>query len=441
MTQVRSNLVEGHASQVLPVSESRSRRKKGWFPKSIYFLFYIFAVYLVIPAIDVPLLGLSISAPVFFLNRSGVPAQTSTSVVQAVLQLDSTDSIDLVCPFSSALLPMVWLSGGVEINSDGILYLIRYFYWLMVFVLTGYFANQDQLLKKIPLILAWSVFILALLRWGEVLLHGNIGAWSGTYLLTENAYGFQFSVFSPFLLVLIFQQKGWKKVFWILGEVVVWGAVAINASRGSWVAMGIGLGICLLLLFFSKPQRFITAVFSVLLMAGIGFALWNEIPKAAAAVEERLGTFQNLEEDKSYVIRQVMIQKGLRLFKDSPLVGVGANRFTLNWADIDLPDILEYRGIGEFETKNAHNSYIQWLAEFGLLGSIPLVILLAVLTIRGLITTRRAIVQRNLVPLAIYLSFLQMSIHMWVITALTGTVTWFIYGLLMAVIKNEANKK
>jgi hypothetical protein len=123
------------------------------------------------------------------------------------------------------------------------------------------------------------------------------------------------------------------------------------------------------------------------------------------------------------------------------LVGVGANRFTLNWADIDLPDILEYRGIGEFETKNAHNSYIQWLAEFGLLGSIPLVILLAVLTIRGLITTRRAIVQRNLVPLAIYLSFLQMSIHMWVITALTGTVTWFIYGLLMAVIKNEANKK
>jgi O-antigen ligase len=127
--------------------------------------------------------------------------------------------------------------------------------------------------------------------------------------------------------------------------------------------------------------------------------------------------------------------------KESPLVGVRAKRCTLTSADIDLPDILEYRGSGEFETKNAHNSYIQWLAEFGSLGSIPLVILLAVLTVRGLMTTRKAIVRRDVVPLAIYLSFLQMSIHIWVITALTGTVTWFIYGLLMAVIKNEANKK
>jgi len=158
-------------------------------------------------------------------------------------------------------------------------------------------------------------------------------------------------------------------------------------------------------------------------------------------VEERLGTFQNLEEDKSYMIRQVMIQKGLRLFKESPLVGVGANRFTLTWADIDLPDILEYRGTGEFETKNAHNSYIQWLAEFGLIGTIPLVILLAVLTIRGFTTARKAILRRDLVPLAIYLSFLQMSMQMWVITALTGTVSWFIYGFLMAAIKHEAGKR
>jgi len=440
MSQLRQNPLQSQAIQALPARESRPRRKNGGFPKSIYFLFYIFAIYLVIPAIDVPLLGLSLSAPIFFfialacVLRPPRPwfRQYSTWILLAALIYFGI----FISTVANGL-----LSGGVEINSDGILYLIRYLYWLIVFVLTGYFANQDQLLKKIPVILAWSVFILALLRWVEVLLYGNIGAWSGTYLLTENAYGFQLSVFSPFLLVLIFQQKGWKKAFWILAQVVVWGAVAINASRGSWVAMGIGLGICLLMLFFSKPQRFFTAVFSVLLMAGIGFVLWNEIPKAAAAVEERLGTFQNLEEDKSYMIRQVMIQKGLRLFKESPLVGVGANRFTLTWADIDLPDILEYRGTGEFETKNAHNSYIQWLAEFGLIGTIPLVILLAILTIRGFTTARKAILRRDLVPLAIYLSFLQMSMHMWVITALTGTIVWFIYGFLLAAIKHEASKR
>ncbi len=440
MSQLRQYPLQGQSAQALPAGESRPRRKNSGFPKSIYFLFYIFAIYLVIPAIDLPLMGLSLSAPIFFLIslacvlRPPRPwfRQYSSWILLAALIYFGI----FISTVANGL-----LSGGVEINSEGMLFLIRYLYWVIVFVLTGYFANQDRLLKITPVILASAIFILALLRWGEVLLYGNIGAWSGTHLLSENAYGFQFSVFSPFLLVLIFQQKGWKKVFWILAQVVVWGAVAINASRGSWVAMGIGLGICLLMLFFSKPQRFITALFSVLLMAGIGFVLWNEIPKAAAAVEERLGTFQNLEEDKSYLIRQVMIQKGMRLFKQSPLVGVGANRFTLTWADIDLPDILEYRGTGEFETKNAHNSYIQWLAEFGLIGTIPLVILLAILTIRGFTTARKAILRRDLVPLAIYLSFLQMSMHMWVITALTGTIVWFIYGFLLAAIKHEASKR
>ena len=32
----------------------------------IYFLFYMFALYLVLPLVDVPLLGLSLSAPIFF---------------------------------------------------------------------------------------------------------------------------------------------------------------------------------------------------------------------------------------------------------------------------------------------------------------------------------------------------------------------------------------
>jgi len=44
----------------------KAKRKRISFPRGIYVLFYVFAVYLVIPVIDVPLLGLSLSAPIFF---------------------------------------------------------------------------------------------------------------------------------------------------------------------------------------------------------------------------------------------------------------------------------------------------------------------------------------------------------------------------------------
>jgi O-antigen ligase len=168
-----------------------------------------------------------------------------------------------------------------------------------------------------------------------------------------------------------------------------------------------------------------------------GVVAWNYMPKAAEAIEKRLSTFQTLEEDKSYLIRQVMIQKGLRLFEESPLIGVGANRFTQTWTDITLPEMLSYRSIEEFEKKNSHNSYIQFLAEFGLIGAIPLALLLVILLVRGSKAAHRSLRKNNMVPLAFFVSFIQMSVHMWVITALTGTVTWFIYGMVTAIIKRE----
>lgn len=326
------------------------------------------------------------------------------------------------------------LSWGVILDNDGVITLIRYLYWILVFVITAYFANQDTVLEKIPTVFAWSILLLALLRWGEVILYGNAGAWTGTHLMTQNSYGFQFSTFSPFILIKIFQQRGGKKVFWILAMLIVWAAAAINSSRGSWVAIGIGLAVCMLMFFFSRPRKVLGGFLVLILVGGVGAVLWNVIPEAAATIGERANSFQSLDEDKSYVIRQVMVQKGLRLFQESPLIGVGANRFTLTWTDLDIPDLLATRSLQEFETKNSHNSYIQFLAEFGLVGSIPFGLMLIILVFSGYKTTRRSILRNNLIPLSIFLSFIQMSIHMWVITALTGTITWFIYGLMAAVI-------
>jgi len=125
----------------------------------------VFAVYLVIPVIDVPLLGLSLSAPIFFfiamatIFRPPRPwaRQYSGWILLAVLIWVGI----FISTTANGLLSL-----GVNINNDGIVYLIRYMYWILVFVITAYFANQEQVLDKIVPILGYSVLLVALLRCG-----------------------------------------------------------------------------------------------------------------------------------------------------------------------------------------------------------------------------------------------------------------------------------
>jgi hypothetical protein len=46
------------------------------------------------------------------------------------------------------------------------------------------------------------------------------------------------------------------------------------------------------------------------------------------------------------------------------------------------------------------------------------------------------------IDLAIFISFIQMSAHMWVLAAFTGTLVWAMYGMLVgAIISFDAGRK
>ncbi len=134
------------------------------------------------------------------------------------------------------------------------------------------------------------------------------------------------------------------------------------------------------------------------------------------------------------MIRQVLIQKGLALFSRSPIIGIGASRFTKAFTVIELPELLKSRTEGYFNVLSIHNSYIVFLAESGLLGAIPYAILLLILRFSGLKNSLISIKENKFWNVAIYLSFLQMSIHMWSIASLTNSANWFVYGLVAALI-------
>jgi len=62
---------------------------------------------------------------------------------------------------------------------------------------------------------------------------------------------------------------------------------------------------------------------------------------------------------------------------------VGAGRFTKSSVPLDIPHVLSYAGQAHFDVKSSHNSYLDFIAESGLLGAIPYAILLIILTWRG----------------------------------------------------------
>lgn len=422
--------------QSINKNSSFGKTSQNGYPCWYQALFMLFAVYLVMPLVDVPLVGISLSA-VFFLVLGlycilKPPAPWFHQYRHWILAAVSI----WIGIFLSAFLNGM-ISGGINIDINGISLVIHYGYWMLVFVVTAYYFHQLGMLKKVARVLGWSALITGLLRWGEVAIYGNVGAWSGTHLLTQNAYGFLFSTFSPFLLFLVLDEKGIRRVVAIMGYILLLGSIAINGSRGSWVSIGIGMGLLLLFLFFSRLQVFIKVTIFIIVIAGMLVLAANFFPQVADKVLARYGTMENLQEDKSYMIRQAMIQKALILFKESPIIGVGVSRFTKTSTDLALSGVLSYGSQDGFNIKSSHNSYVALLAESGLVGTIPYVILLGILSIGGLSGAFLGIKRGEYQNLAVCLSFVQMSIHMWAIASLTNTANWFIYGLMAAVIMSK----
>lgn len=410
-------------------SQDRTQRIK----QSVRILFYVFALYMALPIIDVPLLGLSLSAPIFFVIALEVFFRPRRAWLRRYRRWVLLAAALWLAIFLSALLNGI-LSGGVDLDSDGLITIVRYAYWLLVFVVTAYLVSEGGLGPGVSALLGWGAFLLALLRWGEVLLYGNLGAWTGTHLMAQNSYGFIFSTFAPFTFNLLVGSRG--RVRWLaaLANIVLWGAAAVNGSRGSWVAIGAAVAVQLGLLLFARLRSARLPLLVVLATVALGALVLATPNPVARAVEQRFSTFNNLEEDKSYAIRLLMNQKALALFNESPIIGVGTARFRKESTPLVLPAVLQYAHQDYFDRRSAHNSYLGFLAECGLLGAVPYGLLLLTLALKGGSAAFFLAKRGQYWAAGVYAGFVGMSIHMWVINSLTNSANWMVYGLVAALI-------
>jgi O-antigen ligase len=394
----------------------------------------LFAAYLAVPALEVPLFGLSLSAPLFCFVALDC-------LLRPVAWHPYRKWIGLAVLFWVAhlfsLTANVLLGNLAAIRGEQVCLLARFAYWMLVFVVTAMLVHRSGLGASLARALAAGVFALGLLRLAEAAVFGYWGEGNPQFL-SQNDYGFGFSAFTPFATWLAVESRGWRRLLVVAGWLSLLVAVIGNGSRSSWITVALGLVlICLLAgLARSRREAAASAVFVLLapLPAGV---LWMAPSWLRDPVVERGATLGRLDRDKPFQARQLLIRKGIALFRQNPLFGVGVGGFTQTLVPLEIPSALHYRSVEEFNRKTPHNSYVKVLAETGLFGAASLSAVLALLAWQGLPATLARARRGETWAIPVFVGFLMMCVHFWTLSGLTGTAHWFLCGMLAGVIERN----
>lgn len=144
----------------------------------------------------------------------------------------------------------------------------------------------------------------------------------------------------------------------------------------------------------------------------------------------------DLSYDKSWLVRELMVEKAKEIFIEYPLTGIGLDNFTNYNAKLSAYygekfQRLSGSSISKYNTTSAHNSYVQVLAESGLIALLVLLIMI----IYPFYVYFTSVSKIDVTQKSVIISLLGASIHLYAISALTGSVIWIIIGLAWGSIK------
>jgi O-antigen ligase len=235
----------------------------------------------------------------------------------------------------------------------------RYIIYFFIFF-AGAFIGKRRLALKI-IILSLSV--------GAVLVSvgGLVDLFSGgslRRLLTSFGapiYGTYFLYTLPFLIgFMIFHPSLKLKLISFVAAVPVFTAFIFHGSRGVWLGLIVG---CIITIILCGKKRSYLLGLSLLVIVLIG------------SVNFTRGRVMVVSSVK---VRLQMAASALNIFKDYPIFGVGPG----NYSDL-MQDYYPDQAKGARKHLHAHNTYLEVLAEMGILGLLSLLWILALFFRQG----------------------------------------------------------
>lgn len=210
--------------------------------------------------------------------------------------------------------------------------------------------------------------------WGNAVYSSPIGlARPSASFNGPNLLGIYLSMLTPILGgIALFYKNGKMKIFMLLGFFLGALGVFLTLSRGA----GLGLWLALLFLAIVKRNRILAAILIAALLI-YPFVMPKSIRDWARNVKYNPVVFLfNYD-------RLSMHRNTINMIKHYPIVGVGINTFSKNYAKYKLPEA-KYEITGD--TTYAHNIYLHTAGEIGLLGLAALLFFLFSLFKQGAVT-------------------------------------------------------
>lgn len=393
----------------------------------------ILVFYLAAPLYPIPFIGLSLSLPLILL----------LALKNGKIQIPRKSPLVFFIPSLILALTISFFinifSGELNEGIDGSVKYIAQFGFYFIAAALGYklFLYKD-FPPKASIAFALAIFFMSAFILFENLVLGGVsrnGGWSQLTRMSQNSYAVQFSNYLPFVFyaVAAAKQKTTRQ-WWILLAGFCLTAVVANGSRTAWITTLLTLTIFFGLHAYAL-RKYKAVIFAAVITPLIILASISVIPDSLrASLERDFNTFGNLEADKSWMIRQLQIQKAEKIFEDNPWFGVGPAQFKNQAIGLEMPEVLAGRNEYQFSDISAHNSYIQFLSEGGLVFMVPFTLMLAWLLIKGAGSSIILARSGEVWAISLFSGFIGLSIHFWTISGLTTTGPWFFYGAMAAMI-------
>jgi len=324
-----------------------------------------------------------------------------------------------------ASITSVVISDGENI-SRGLAVLPNYLYWqilLITLVSARNYLNIEAIAEGLLFGLIYLLIYFNFINFGNVPLV-LVG-------LSENTIAFIFICFSAPALIYCKNRYGLFRTYLVFAFIMY---TLIVLERRS------GTILTLFTVIMSLSVRSIsmkTVVYSLFFSVLFAFLIRSNFTEkliytSSPRIHQMVYNVNDLRtQDRSYLSRLLMIEKGLTIFKSSPIYGVGLNNFRTQV--VYLPGNFEGSEYvinkEELKTASSHNSYILFLAEGGLILTIPFVSLILFNAYTFVINFNNNSQYEN----AIYWSFLGAIIAMYFVNGILNSNTWFLIGLTTAI--------
>lgn len=258
--------------------------------------------------------------------------------------------------------------------------------------------------------------------------------------VTQNNFAFILISFGP--MGVYYVQQKWKNGLYTVAAIAaisLCGIISGSRSGSLLVFLGSALAVS------------IESWLKIMILGFLGFVLYLITPQLLSSpaiktsihdLNERTydliyETDATLTTDRSYLTRLAMIEKGLNIFSEYPIAGIGIGNFSNKTFEVDF----DFEGAEYIEGKedqlesktNPHNSYVSFLSEGGLLLFIPAVFLMFFPIGYFFLNY----IKLNGAEKALFIGVIFMCIHAWFIAGMINVYGWFILGITNAVIKSK----